>query len=116
MRPSRPERKAFERSVRKVRYADLVKAPHRYRDVPVQLFGPIEWIRELENGTTIFIFENSDPGIIGSGNSGVFFATLPDYTQTVAGDFVRVYGWLDGWDDQYNLPALKVKWVDKASY
>jgi hypothetical protein len=111
MRPSRAERKEFERNVQKVRYAEVVKAPRRYKDVAVHMWGPIRWIRELENGTTLLVLNNSDIPIIGPDNSGDFFIALPGYTQSVLGDFVSVYGWLDGWDDQANLPRLKAKWV-----
>jgi hypothetical protein len=111
MKPSRAERKAFELTVRKVRYVDLVKAPHRYQNWAVHLWGPIRWIREYENGVTEIVFQNSEPSIIGPGNDGDFFAVLRGYTDSVNGDFAQVCGWLDGWNDQWHLPALRAKWV-----
>ena len=112
MKPSRAERREFERNSQYVRYLDLQKAPHRYKDAQVTMFGSITWITELENGTTELIFYGEEIHLIGPGNEGEFHVILADHTPHVTGDWVRVQGWLTGRTHD-GRPILNAQWVYK---
>jgi hypothetical protein len=112
MKPSRAERKEFERNSRNVKYLDLLKSPRRYENTQVTMFGSIRWIEEQDDGTTQLVFNGAETHLIGPLNEGDFHVILQGYTPHVTGDWVRVQGWLAGRKHE-GLPVLNAKWLYK---